>query len=119
MNGMDNWKNFVRKFKFTQAQFAELLSEITQAVVLDWTTGTPIDTMIEDVLHAAAEQMPHFTEDHWKAAAFIRSHGGQPIALRLTKGDLSQCGPEFQTAIMNFTLLPPEENSVFTSFIAS
>ena len=103
---------FSRKFKFTQAQFAELLSETTQAVVLVWTSGTPIDSMIEDVLHAAAEQMPHFTEDHWKVADFIHSRGGQPITLPLTKEDLSQCGPEFQTAIMDSTLLPPEGNLV-------
>ena len=88
-------ETFSRKFKFTQAQFAELLSEITQALVLEWTSCTPIDTMIEDVLHAAAEQIPHFTEDHWKVAALIRSHGGKPITLRLTMEDLSQCGPEF------------------------
>ena len=82
-------EKFFRKYKFTPAQFAELLSEITQAVVLDWATDTTMDTMIEDVLHAAAELMPHFTEDHWKVAAFIRSHEGQPINLRLAKEDLS------------------------------
>ena len=74
MNGADidaigKLEKIFRKFKFTQAQFAELLSEITQAVVLDWTTGTPIDTMIEDVLHAAAEEMPRFTVDYWKVIA--------------------------------------------------
>ena len=46
--------------------------------------------MMEDVLHAAAEQMPHFTEDHWRVAAFLRSQGGMPITLRISKEDLFQ-----------------------------
>ena len=83
---------------------------MTEGIVLDWTSGTLIDTMIEDVLHAAAEKMPIFTEDHWAVTTFLRKHGDQPIILRLTKEDLSQCGLEFQTAIMDATLLPESEN---------
>jgi hypothetical protein len=54
----------IRKYNFTQAQFGELLGEVTQEVVLDWTSGTSMDTIIEDVLHGAAKKMPNFTEDH-------------------------------------------------------
>ena len=69
-------KKKFRKYKFTPAQFAELLSEITQVVVLDWATDTTMDTMIEDVLHAAAELMPHFTEDRWKGLRmFVDTEG--------------------------------------------
>jgi hypothetical protein len=60
----ENLASFPRKYKFNQAQFVEILGEVTQEVVLDWTSGTSIDTMIDDVLHAAAEKMPNFIEDH-------------------------------------------------------
>jgi len=101
---------FFLKYKFTATQFGELLGEVTEGIVLDWTSGTPIETMIEDVLHAAATKMSNFTEDHWAVASFLRKHGNQPITIRLSKHDLSQCGPEFQTAVMNATLLPESTN---------
>jgi hypothetical protein len=66
--------------------------------------------MIENVLHAAAEKMPHFTIDHWAVVTFLRAQGNQPVILRITKEDLSQCGSEFQAAIMDATLLPAAEN---------
>jgi hypothetical protein len=81
-----------------------------EVVVLDWTSGTSIDAMIKDVLHAAAEKMPHFTEDHWAVATFLRAQRNQSVILRITKEDLSQCGSEFQTAIMDATLLAAAEN---------
>jgi hypothetical protein len=65
--------NIFRKYNFAQALFGELLGEVTQEVVLDWTSGTSIDTMIEDVLHDAAKKMPHFTEDHWAVTSFLRA----------------------------------------------
>ena len=66
--------NFFIKYKFTPTQFGELLGEVTEGIVLDWTSGTSIETMIEDVLHAAAAKMPNFTEDHWAVASFLRKH---------------------------------------------
>jgi hypothetical protein len=49
-NGMETWQKNFRKYNFTQARFGELLGEVTQEVVLNWTSGTSIDTMIEDVI---------------------------------------------------------------------
>ena len=60
----EQFANFFRKYKFTLSQFGELLGEVTEGIVLDWTSGTPIENMIEDVLHTAAAKMPNFTEDH-------------------------------------------------------